>query len=193
MSETANAFGSRKTIGPIHSTTWVTALKGRIWLGQNRDMQSRVTSDLHDAMTGGHSGYPVTLARIKQHFAWPGMRHTVKEFVPTCAVCQQAKPDRSRYPGLLQPIPIRSRPWEVATIDFIDGLPQSARFNFCIMVVVDKLAKYSHFVPLVHLFIAQVVAWQFMDHVYKHQVCLGTLSWIRILSSLVASGSTSSS
>lgn len=141
--------------------------KGRLWLGQNRALQTKITSALHDAATGGHSGYPVTLARVKQHFAWPGMRRTIKEFVRTCSICQQAKPDRACYPGLLQPLPIPSQPWELATMDFIDGLPPSGRYN-CIMVVVDKLTKYSHFVPLVHPFTAQIVAQQFMDHIYKH-------------------------
>ena len=55
----------------------------------------------------------------------------------------------------------------MANMDFIDGLPTSGRHT-CIMVVVDKLTKYAHFVPLIHPFTAQTVAQQFMDHVYKH-------------------------
>lgn len=51
-------------------------------------------------------------------------------------------------------------------MDFIEGLPPSARFK-CILVVVDKLTRYSHFIPLVHPFTAQGVAQQFMGHVYK--------------------------
>jgi hypothetical protein len=47
---------------------------------------------------------PVTYRRLKQHFAWKGMKIDVQEFVQSCLVCQQAKPDRARYPGLLQPI-----------------------------------------------------------------------------------------
>jgi hypothetical protein len=76
------------------------------------------------------------------------------------------KPDRAKYPGLLMPLPVPPHAWHTVTMDFIEGLPRSASFN-CIMVVVDKLSKYSHFVALAHPFTAAKVAKSFMDHVYK--------------------------
>jgi hypothetical protein len=42
-------------------------------------------------------------------------------------------------------------------MDFIEGLPTSGHAN-CIMVVVDKFSKFSHFIPLHHPFSAQKVA-----------------------------------
>lgn len=56
--------------------------------------------------------------------------------------------------------------WQVASLDFIEGLPQSHGFD-CILVVVDKFSKYSHFVPLKHPFTALQVAMAFMDNVFK--------------------------
>jgi hypothetical protein len=52
------------------------------------------------------------------------------------------------------------------TMDFIDGLPQSRQFN-CILVVVDKLSKYVHFIPLTHPYTANKVADLFVDIVYR--------------------------
>ena len=80
-------------------------------------------------------------------------------------MCLQAKPDRSHYPGLLQPLPVLSASWEVVSMDFIKGLPQSGSFN-AILVVVDKFSKFSHFIPLRHPFTAASVDKVFMDQVY---------------------------
>jgi hypothetical protein len=51
-------------------------------------------------------------------------------------------------------------------MDFIEGLPTSATSN-CIMVIVDKLSKYAHFIPLHHPFSAKTIAQAFLDHVFK--------------------------
>ena len=51
-------------------------------------------------------------------------------------------------------------------MDFIEGLPISSGYN-CILVVVDKFSKYSHFVKLKHPFSALTVAQQYMEHIYK--------------------------
>jgi hypothetical protein len=51
-------------------------------------------------------------------------------------------------------------------MDFVEGLPLSAGKN-CVMVVVDKFSKYSHFVPLKHPFSAASVAQVFMQQIYR--------------------------
>jgi hypothetical protein len=54
----------------------------------------------------------------------------------------------------------------MVSLDFIEGLPKSAAFN-CILVVVDKFSKYSHFVPLSHPFTALDVAEAYMQHIHR--------------------------
>jgi len=83
----------------------------RIWIGHNAELQTRTIVALHDSAVGGHSGIPVTYRRIKQLFAWAGLKTAVHDFVRSCLTCQQAKPDRSRLPGLLQPLPVPDRAW----------------------------------------------------------------------------------
>jgi hypothetical protein len=51
-------------------------------------------------------------------------------------------------------------------MDFIEGLPKSEGAN-CILVVVDKFSKYSHFIPLSHPFVARQVAQVILDVVVK--------------------------
>jgi hypothetical protein len=49
---------------------------------------------------------------------------------------------------LLQPIQILEWKWEVISMDFITGLPKTVRQHDAIMVVVDKLSKVTHFIPI---------------------------------------------
>ena len=51
-------------------------------------------------------------------------------------------------------------------MDFIEGLPPS-NGKTIILVVVDRLSKYSHFIALSHPVIAIQVAQTFMDNIYK--------------------------
>lgn len=115
---------------------------------------------------GGHLGFPVTYRRLRRLFAWPKMKEQTHRYVQTCSIYQQAKPERVKYPGLLEPLPVPEGAWEVVTMDFIDGLPQSHKYN-CILVVVDKFTRYAHFLPLSHPFTAAKVAHSYLDNVYK--------------------------
>jgi hypothetical protein len=56
--------------------------------------------------------------------------------------------------------------WQVIMVDFVEGLPRSGHYN-CILVMVDKLSRYAHFLPLAHPFSASDVAAVFMDNIYK--------------------------
>jgi hypothetical protein len=81
------------------------------------------------------------------------MKASVQNFVANCAICKQAKPDRFKYPGFLQPLPIPDGAWQVILVDFVEGLPRSAGMN-AILVVVDKFSKYNHFLAIAHPFAA---------------------------------------
>jgi hypothetical protein len=71
-----------------------------------------------------------------------------------------------KYQGLLAPLPVSDGAWKVISIDFIEGLPRSRATNY-ILVVVDTLSKYNHFLPLAHPFTAPTVAQSFLNNVYK--------------------------
>uniref|UniRef100_A0A453T401 Integrase catalytic domain-containing protein n=1 Tax=Aegilops tauschii subsp. strangulata TaxID=200361 RepID=A0A453T401_AEGTS len=83
-----------------------------------------------------------------------------------CPICQQAKPDRAASPGLLQPLPVPSQPWEMISMDFVDGLPQSSKFN-CMLVIVDKRTMFAYFLPLAHPYTTISVAQLYLHQVYK--------------------------
>ena len=51
-------------------------------------------------------------------------------------------------------------------MDFIDGLPTS-QGKTIIFVVVDRLSKYAHFIPISHPYTAVSVAHVFFDNIFK--------------------------
>lgn len=144
----------------------VLRFKNRIWIGNDKALQSQLISAMHSSTLGGHSGIPVTYSKLKQYFFWPAMKSSIQQYIQACGICQQAKPDRARYPGLLQPLPVLDSAWQMVSLDFVEGLPRSGSYN-SILVVVDKFSKFAHFIPLRHPFTALSVAKAYMDNVYK--------------------------
>jgi ferritin-like metal-binding protein YciE len=140
--------------------------KGRVWIGCNLELQKKILHALHTSAIGGHSGFHATYNRVKQLFSWPGLKEQVKQFVASCLVCQQAKTERVAYPGVLEPLKVPDGFWQVVTMDFINGLPASSGFD-CIMVIVDKLSRYAHFIPLKHPFSAFSVAMAYVKEIYR--------------------------
>ena len=64
--------------------------------------------------------------------------------VAECDNCQRHKGETTLLPSLLKPLPILTRIWTDISMDFIDGLPKFGGKTI-ILVVVDRLSKYSHF------------------------------------------------
>lgn len=86
--------------------------------------------------------------------------------VRECDVCQMNKIDLAVYPGLLQPLPMPATVWSSISIDYVESLPKS-QGKSVIFVVVDRLRKYAHFIPLSYPFIASDVAQVFLENIYK--------------------------
>jgi hypothetical protein len=78
----------------------------KLWIGQNSAIQTKLISAFHSSALGGHSGSTATYHRMKNHFAWKGMKQAVVEVVRQCAICQHAKHSHQHPAGLLQPLPI---------------------------------------------------------------------------------------
>jgi hypothetical protein len=98
---------------------------------------------------GGHSGIQGTYHHVKSLFARPKLKQAVTTYVQSCQICQQAKTEHVKLPGLLQPLSIPTCVWDMISLDFIEGLPWSQNHN-AILVVIDKFSKYAHFLPMTH-------------------------------------------
>ncbi|SLM35179.1 hypothetical protein LPUS_04274 [Lasallia pustulata] len=83
----------------------------------------------HDEPLAGHLAIGKTFALIRTKYYWPDMRKQIQEYCNSCLVCQGARVICGKQPGLLQPMPIPKRAWEVLTLDFITGLPESHAYR----------------------------------------------------------------
>ena len=73
------------------------------------------------------------------------MRSDTIEYVRSCDPCQKINHNRGARAGFLQPLEILATPFDDISLDLITGLPNSHNKN-AILVVVDKLTKYAHFI-----------------------------------------------
>ncbi|MCH79682.1 transposon Tf2-1 polyprotein, partial [Trifolium medium] len=150
--------------------------EGRLVLSKMSVMIPMLLAEFHSTPQGGHSGFYRTYRRLAANVYWIGMKNTVQEFVKKCDVCQRQKYLASSPGGLLQPLPIPDRIWEDLSMDFITGLPKSKGYE-AILVVVDRLSKYSHFIPLKHPYTAKVIAEVFIREVVRlHGIPLSIVS-----------------
>lgn len=83
-------------------------------------------------------------------------------------------------PGFLQPLHIPTQVWTNTSLDFIEGLPTSHGYTV-ILVIVDKLTKYGHFISLSYRYIASTVAHLFLANVLNFMACLRLLCQIGTL------------
>ena len=140
--------------------------QGRLVLPYSSSLINAIMHEYHTGLVGGHSGFLRTYKRIMQEFYWIGMRGDIQKFVAECEVCQMNKTLTLSPAGALQPLPVPKLIWEDLTMDFIEGLPRSNGFN-SIFVVVDRLSKYAHFIPLKHPYTTVTVAAVFAKEVVR--------------------------
>lgn len=119
----------------------------------------------HSFITGGHFGYLRTYKHILRGFYWPSLKTDVKHHVAACDTYQRINYETIRKPGPLQPLPIPLQTWTNIAMDFIEGLPSIHGRNV-ILVVVDHLSKYGHFISTKHPYSAAKIDDVFIAEVF---------------------------
>ena len=127
---------------------------GIVWFGTRLcvpdipELREAVLSEAHSSPFTIHPGSTKMYRDLKQHFWWNGMKQDVALHVARCMTCQQVKIEHQRASGLLQPLEIPTWKWEEITMDFVTGLPLTRKRHDAIWVVVDRLSKSAHFLPI---------------------------------------------
>ncbi|KAL0447549.1 UNVERIFIED_CONTAM: Transposon Tf2-11 polyprotein [Sesamum latifolium] len=84
--------------------------ENRLYVPKGGDLRKSLISKCHDTLWAGHQGEERTYALVQRAYYWPQMRDDVETYVRTCLICQQDKADHQKKAGLLQPLPIPTRP-----------------------------------------------------------------------------------
>eukprot|EP00253_Pinus_taeda_P027064 PITA_27064 len=148
-------------------TTGILYYKERIYIPNHAEIKEKILNEHHKSPYEGHPGYQKLITAVRKECYWPGMKKEVMDYLARCIVCQQVKAEHQHPAGLLQPLPIPEWKWEVITIDFITGLPKSKKGNDSIMVVVDKLSKSAHFIPVQSTYRAAQIENIFMHNIFR--------------------------
>lgn len=144
--------------------------KGCVFVPLDSALQPLLIAEFHNSPSGGHAGVQRTFACISSSFYWPGLRCSVQDFIAWCTPCQSSKAFNRAPQGLLQPLPIPGKIWDAIAMDFITHLPPS-NGKRTIIVVIDRLSKYAHFLPLVSQFTSPQVAAVFIRDVARlHEI-----------------------
>jgi hypothetical protein len=76
------------------------------------------------------------------------MKKEIAAYVARCDTCCRVKAIHMRPAGLLQPLSVPSWKWDDISMDFIIGLPTTQKGYDSIWVIVDRLTKTAHFLPV---------------------------------------------
>ena len=128
--------------------------------------------DHHDDPMHGHPGVTRTMELIRRNYDAPRLRPKVEQYIKECIKCQQNKSARHKPYGNIQFAPVPKTPWDDVTMDFITKLPKSkdpttTEVYDAIMVIVDRLTKYTIMLPFKEKYNAEQLAFVLLDRLIR--------------------------
>nr|GEU73395.1 putative reverse transcriptase domain-containing protein [Tanacetum cinerariifolium] len=79
---------------------------------------------------------------------WPNMKAYIATYVSKCLTCSKVKVEHQKPFGLLFQPEIPEWKWEKITMDFVTKLAKTANGYDSIWVIVDRITKSAHFLPM---------------------------------------------
>ena len=119
----------------------------RLCVPNIEELKNEIMTEAHHSRYTIHPGSTKMYQNLRNHYWWNNMKKEVAGFTARCLVCQQVKAERKQPPGLLKQLEVPDWKWEHITMDFISGLP-SMHNKDSIWVIVDRLTKVAHFLPM---------------------------------------------
>jgi hypothetical protein len=109
-------------------------------------LKKKILDEAHTLKYSIHPDSTKMYHDLRQQFRWTRMKRETARYVLECDTCQKVKVDYMKPGGLLQPLSVPNWKWNDISMDFIVGLPLTARKSDLIWVIVDRLTKSTHFI-----------------------------------------------
>jgi hypothetical protein len=119
------------------------------------ELRQLILDEANNTRLSIHLGSNKMYQDLKQRFWWTKMKIEIAKYVARCDTCHRVKAVRLKPAGRLQPLPIPSWKWDNIGMDFITGLPTTSRKFDSIWVIIDRLTKLAHFLPLKKIFYSE--------------------------------------
>ncbi|GJR54792.1 putative reverse transcriptase domain-containing protein [Tanacetum coccineum] len=120
----------------------------RIWIPSIGDVRKLIMDEAHTSRYSVHPGADKMYYDLRDLYWWPGMKRDIAEYVSRCLTCSKIKAEHQKPSGLLQQPEVPEWKWEKLAMDFITKLPKSSSGYDTIWVIVDRLTKSAHFLPI---------------------------------------------
>ncbi|GJZ28184.1 putative reverse transcriptase domain-containing protein [Tanacetum coccineum] len=123
-------------------------LNGRSWIPCRGNLRELIMHESHKSKYSVHPGSDKMYQDLKKLYWWPNMKAEIATYVSKCLTCAKVKAEYQKPSGLLvQPV-IPVWKWENITMDFVTKLPKTTSGQDTIWVIVDRLTKSAHFLPM---------------------------------------------
>lgn len=120
----------------------------RIYVPRVKELRQTILGEAHQAKYTIHPGATKMYKDLRNLCWWPGMKKDIARHVSRCDTYQRIKIEHQKPTRKLQPLDIPEWKWEHITMDFLTGLPRRPTGNDGIWVIVDRLIKSAHFLPM---------------------------------------------
>ena len=143
----------------------VLRIKGRVCVPRVDDLINTILIKAHSSRYSIHPGATKMYYDLKQHFWWSRIKRDIVDFIAKCPNCQQVKYEHQRPGGTLQRMSIPEWKWERIAMDFVVGLSRTMGKYDSIWVIVDRLTKSAHFIPVKVTYNAEKLAKLYISEV----------------------------
>ncbi|GJU22961.1 reverse transcriptase domain-containing protein [Tanacetum coccineum] len=120
----------------------------RIWEPLKGEVKNLIMNEAHKLKYSLHPGADKMYYDLRDRYWWPGMKKDIAEYVSKCLTCLKVKAEHQRPFGLLQQPKIPVCKWEGIAMDFVTKLPRISNGHDTIWVIMDRLTKSAHFLPM---------------------------------------------